>query len=145
MRDQRPKAKDVGLDYEEVERRVRRRVRRNLWYTLDTLIMVINVYLVTTPPYFHRDFFWFWTVLWVAHTIWFVYQTLVERAIRRELERERELALLRAETLRYQMGLSGEYDEERLSRLSGDGLYPDEDEAVGWATIIGKPKRKRPS
>jgi hypothetical protein len=140
---------DADVDYTEIGRRVRRRVRRKLLFILTTAINIINILGVTViaPATYQREFFWAWMVLWIIHAVWFVYQVWVERALQREIRRERQSASSRLAGRRKQKRAEAgdDYwtDEMSAVRLSESEGLPDGEPADLADLVERKPKRKR--
>jgi hypothetical protein len=127
-----------------IEKRVRRRILRHLTMVVLTCTLIFLVVWTPTIANFGVRHNWeaaFWAVLyiWIPYAIWYVYQALVERGVRREIEREyqRQIQLARAGR-RFKR-------EERYAHLAGlvddrEAFLADDGEL--WFEDEDKPKRR---
>jgi predicted tellurium resistance membrane protein TerC len=126
-----------------IEKRVKQRIRRQVIMVALTLALLFSVFMVNNTSYYAGGRYWgmaatFFFFAWVAYAFWFAYHALVERGIRREIERERahQLQLVR-EGRRVKR-------EERYTHLAG--LADDreaflDDDGELWFEDEDKPKR----
>jgi hypothetical protein len=76
-----------------IERRVKRRIRRHLILLGLTLLLLASQAAIPGWPAAPV----FALILWAAYVVWYLYQTMVDSGVRREIEREhqRRLQLIR--------------------------------------------------
>jgi len=122
-----------------IERRVKRRVRRHL--ILIGLSVLFLASLAAIPGWPAAPVIAL--ILWAAYVVWYLYQTMVDSGVQREIEREhqRQLQLAReggrVKRTERSARLTG-VDDDRSAFLADDGALWIDDEPPGES----KPKRR---
>lgn len=117
-----------------IEQRIKRRLRRRM--TMVGLTFVLGITVVggiVSPAYADKHTWGTMTalllVVWIPYALWYGYRALIERGIRREIERERQL-------------MDAGIKPKRSDRLADQDRAEDEPWIEADPSLAGKPKRR---
>lgn len=133
-----------------IEQRVKRRIRRQLTMAVLTLALGFTMLMAVIAPWYEDRHVWgmlsgLLLLVWIPYTLWYVYRALVERGVRREIEREHQHQLQLArergsvrhgDRFAHRVGL----EDEPGAFLSDDGELIYEDDLD--INLTDKPKRR---
>jgi hypothetical protein len=133
-----------------IEQRVKRRIRRQLTMAVLTLALAFTLFMASATQWSPDRQVWgmmsgILLLVWIPYVLWYVYRALVERGVRREIERERQHQLQlareggrvkRVDRFAHLTGL----EDDRGAFLSDDGELIYEDDLD--INLTDKPKRR---
>ena len=131
-----------------IERRVKRRIRRQLTMAVLTIAFFFSVLMASTIPVYMGGHAWgmasgLLLIVWLPYSLWYLYRALVERGVQREIERERQHQLRLA---REGAGIKREDRSTRLARFGGERTAFLADDGERWIEdelpLGDKPKRR---